>query len=157
MNYETSREIEVAVADHFGVQTHTIVPNVSWGLFGYELDLCVLNHRSFYASEVEIKISKGDLKRDGKKHHQHDRNGNAIRFLWFAMPEKLSGCEDLVPEHAGIMLIGKDGRVKIVRKPMGNRAAIKWEPYQAYLLARLGTMRTWTLKRAINRRIEESK
>lgn len=150
MNYQTSNEIELAVTRYFGVQRHTIVPNVSWGMFPYELDMCVLNHRSRYAYEVEIKISRSDLRRDQKKGHHHDRNGNAIKGLWFAMPKKMFGCEDLVPETAGIMYIDEQGKVLISRKPKSNPVAIRWTFEQCYFLARLGTMRMWTLKRILH-------
>jgi hypothetical protein len=148
MNYETSFEIEIAVAHYFGTTTHVIVPNVSWGMFGYELDLCILNNNSFYASEVEIKISKADLKRDSLKRHNHDRNGNLIKSLWFAMPEKLKnkGCDILVPESAGILYVGKNGNVVQDRKPVPSKFAKKWTYADAFKLARLGTLRTWNLK-----------
>jgi hypothetical protein len=147
MNYETSAEIEVAIANHFHVTTHVIVPNVSWGMFGYELDLCVLNVRSLYANEVEIKISKSDLKRDAQKRHEHDRNRNLIRQLWFAMPEKMKGCEEFVPERAGIMYVSQKGRVTVFRQPAVNKLARKWSYEDAFKLARLGTLRTWNLKK----------
>jgi hypothetical protein len=147
MNYETSWEMEVAIANHFHTTTHVIVPNVSWGMFGYELDLCVLNVRSLYASEVEIKISKSDLKRDALKQHEHDRNRNLIRQLWFAMPEKIKGCEQFVPERAGIMYVDQKGRVIVFKQPAINKFARKWSYEDAFKLARLGTLRTWNLKR----------
>lgn len=147
MNYETSAEIEIAVAAYFGARTHIIVPNVSWGMFGYELDLCILNNKSFYASEVEIKTSKFDLKRDCKKSHQHDLNYNMIKNLWFAMPEKLECCADLVPTKAGILLVSPKSVVREIRKPQPNRIARKWTVQKAYELARLGTLRVWDLKR----------
>ena len=147
MKYETSGEIEIAIANHFGIRKNIIVPNVSWGMFGYELDLCILNCKSMYASEVEIKISKSDLKRDSKKYRAHERNRNLIRQLWFAMPEKLRGCEDLIPEKAGIIFVGKTGMTLEFRRPKANISALKWNIVEAYNLARLGTMRIWKLKR----------
>jgi len=67
------------------------------------------------------KISKSDLKADAKKNHNHDKNGNYIKYLWFAMPKKLMGCEDLVPENAGIIYIDKWGFSKIFRKANVNK------------------------------------
>ena len=145
-NFETCGEIELAVSDYFGTRTHIIVPNVSWGLFGYELDMCILNEKSMYASEVEIKISKADLKRDGKKWHKHEWNYGYIRQLWFAMPEKMECCTEFVPIDAGVILVDKKGKVRIVRKPKPNVNAKKWPIEQALKLARLGTMRIWNLK-----------
>jgi len=147
MNYETTAEMELAVVMHFHARKNVIVPNVSWGMFPYELDLCVLNNDSLYASEVEIKISKSDLKADAKKQHHHDKNGNYIKYLWFAMPEKLRGCEELVPENAGILYINKHGFGNVFRKPVVNPMAKKWDYEKAFKLARLGTLRIWDLKR----------
>lgn len=148
MNYETCLEIEVAVARFLHTTTHVVVPNVSWGMFSHELDLCVLNVKSLYGSEVEIKISKSDLKRDAKKHHNHDtyRNRNLLRQLWFAMPEKMKGCEEFVPARAGIMFVDKKGRVTVFRNPEINKLAKKWTYEDAFKLARLGTLRVWNLK-----------
>lgn len=157
MNYQTCAEIEVAISQHFGITKYTIVPNVSWGMFRYELDLCVLNHRSLYAYEVEIKISKSDLKRDAAKWHGHNWNYDLIRCLYFAMPEKMRDCIDLVPERAGILLVDPKGHVQTSREPKPNLAAKKWTYEQAYKLARLGTMRTWTYKRNIVMRSQQEK
>jgi len=149
MNYETTAEMELAVVMHFHARKNVIVPNISWGMFPYELDLCVLNNDSLYASEVEIKISKSDLKADAKKQHHHDKNGNYIKYLWFAMPEKLRGCEELVPENAGILYINKNGFGNVFRKPVVNPMAKKWDYEKAFKLARLGTLRIWDLKRKV--------
>ena len=65
-------EVEVAIMQHFDVRRNVIVPNVSWGIFRpgigqlHEIDLLVLSG-SNYATEVEIKVTKADLKRIGRK------------------------------------------------------------------------------------------
>ncbi len=149
MNYQTAREIEIAVTHYFGITTHVIVPNVSYGMFGYELDMVVLNSNSFYAYEVEIKISRSDLKKDGEKRHQHENNG--IRLLYFAMPEKMEKCSDLVPARAGILLVDAEGRVRLIRRPTAYANARKWTVQEAYKLGRLGCMRISDLRDRLNR------
>jgi len=149
MDYETTREMEVAVARYFNARKNVIVPNVSWGMFKYEMDLCMLNMVSMYASEVEIKVSKADLKADAKKEHHHD--SPSIKYLWFAMPDKMVGCEDLVPENAGIIYINKHGYGRTFRKPKANAVAQRWDFEKAFKLARLGTLRIWDLKEACNK------
>ena len=144
MNYETTKEIELALALFFDKRKNIVVPNVSWGIFKYELDLCVLDSKSFYAKEIEIKISKSDLKADSKKKHCHDNN--MIKYLYFAMPEKMKNCDEFVPENAGILLVTEKGRVLVYRKPKVNKDAKKWEYKDAYKLARLGVMRFWNLR-----------
>lgn len=60
-------EMEVAIAEMFGIRTHIIVPNISWGLRGmHEMDLAII-FRSGYLKEIEIKRSIQDLKADFKK------------------------------------------------------------------------------------------
>jgi hypothetical protein len=136
-----------------------IVPNVSWGLFSYELDLVVLNNNSFYAYEVEIKVSRGDIKRDLLKRHGHDsyKNGNAIKDLYFAIPEKLKNCVELIPERAGVLVVDTEGKVTKLRNPVSNKAAHKWSLEQAFKLARLGTLRIPGLKLKLFRAQEELK
>ena len=152
MNYETTAEMEIVIARYFDTRKNVIVPNVSHGMFRYEMDLCMLNMVGMYASEVEIKISKSDLKADAKKPHHHDCV--SIKYLWFAMPEKLKGCEEYVPEHAGILFVSSKGAVSVARKPVSNKSAQKWDYKKAFRLARLGTLRVWNLKESIQRMIK---
>lgn len=154
MNFQTSTEIEYAVSYYFSPRRYVIVPNVSWGMFSYELDLCLLNHKSRFAVEVEIKVSKADLLRDGKKEHNHDRNHNLIKYLYFAMPERMRNCIDLVPERAGILFVTTEGQVLLERRAKPNPVAKTWTDAEAYELARLGTMRVWPLKRKLFMRMQ---
>lgn len=136
-------EIELAMVRYFSRVKYVIVPNLSHGMFSYEMDLCALNIISFYATEIEIKISKSDLKRDSKKWHKHDRNYNMIRYLYFAMPVFLKDSIEFVPERAGVYLVDEEGNVTIERKATPNNVAKKWSYEQAYKLGRLGTIRFW--------------
>ena len=150
-----STEVELAVTSYLDVRKHIIVPNVYWGMFKYELDLCALDSRSFYAKEIEIKVSRSDLKRDLQKTHGH--KNDLIKYLWFAMPETMRGDIDLVPERAGIYLIHKPygsymfGRTEVLRKAKANPKAKKWSAEQAAKLGRLGTMRFWDNKKIMFR------
>ena len=78
-------ELEYAVAEYFGVRTLLMIPNVFWGFgLNYEADLVVVT-ASRYAYEIELKVSKSDLKADAKKKHNHD--GRHFKRLYFAMSE----------------------------------------------------------------------
>ncbi len=147
--FETCMEIENAIAYYFG-PNYTVVPNVN-GMFPYEMDLLVLANKSLYANEVEIKISKSDLKRDGQKFHNHEgfswSDGCYTRCLWFAMPEKMADCVELVPINAGILLVDKKGRTRSLRNPKVNKLAKKWTFEQAFHVARLGVFRYWNIRR----------
>lgn len=148
-NYETAKEIEIAVATKwFGVRRNLIVPNVSWGFLPYEADLLILTN-SKYAWEVEIKVSRQDLIRDASKGHNHACN--KIRQLWFAIPEKLMRCLEFVPAKAGILVVDRKGFVREQRPPAVNTQAIKLTDEEVFTVCRLGALRVWSLKEQIHR------
>lgn len=143
-------EIEVAIARWYGIRSKVIVPNVSWGMFAYELDLVVLT-KSGYLHEIEIKVSKSDLIRDKKKVHEH-RN-NLVRELYFAIPADLSNSIEHIPERAGVFTVTLEKgtyRVFLERLATPNRLARKLTEKEKFNLARLGALRIWALKSALN-------
>ena len=81
----TTAEMEVAIAKYFGIRTHIVVPNVSWGFFNHECDLFLIR-KSGYGFEVEIKRSKSDMMADFKKKHSHGDRRNRIVQLYYAFP-----------------------------------------------------------------------
>jgi len=125
-----------------------VVRNVTWGLgFLYELDLLAVS-KTGVAHEIEIKVSKSDLKRDRLKRHRHD--SQRIKYLWFAGPvEMREPFLELVPSRAGIILYDpkatnlKD-ELEIARKAKKNALARDLTDVEQFKLARLGTMRYWT-------------
>ena len=143
-------DIEIAVAAYFNARVNLIVPNISWGMsFGHECDLFVLTP-SGYGYEIEIKISKSDLKADLAKLHQH--RSLKIKKLYFAIPEKLSDCIDFIPKRAGILIATEHngGRIIIEKK----RDAVincnyKFSEVERWNLARLGALRIFPLKRSL--------
>lgn len=152
----TTIEIEEAVARKFGVRTNIIVPNVSWGLQGmHECDLFVIK-MSGYAVEVEIKISKSDLLADFKKGHNHKDRQNRIKEFYYAMPENiLKTCKELIPQNAGIISCRRsDWGKKLVyasfeKDPVPIKDARKLTIEEQFKVAKLGTMRIWSLKNKI--------
>ena len=146
MNYETTPEMEVALAAYFDNKGLVTVPNVSWGLIHYEADLVVLK-KSGYAWEIEIKVSKADLKKDLEKRHKH--NSRWLRELHFAIPEKLQQHMELIPVHAGVLVVDKRGVVHPYRRAAANTQAIKLDFEKQFQLARLGALRIWPLKRKV--------
>lgn len=144
-------EMEIALAKFFGFTKYLIVPNISFGLVlnnkpTHECDLLLLTDTG-YLWEVEIKISKADLIADKKKKHGH-RNSN-IKRLYFAVPESLENETRHIPERAGIIIVRKK-RVRIscelIREPK-NQIGYKLTDKEKFQFARLGTMRSWTLKK----------
>ncbi len=142
----TTLEIEIACSKLFNPHLNMIVPNVWWGLgFNHECDLLVCT-KGGYCTEIEIKISKADLKRDGLKRHGH--GGPRIRRVFFAIPERLLDHEQLIPETAGIITV-KDYWGKIVRNAMVNKEARPLNGEEHLHLGRLASMRIWTLKQSL--------
>lgn len=159
MNYETTAEIEIAVALSFGWRSHLIVPRVSWGLSIHECDLLIVN-KSGYAYEVEIKVSRSDLLKDMNKSHNHRDRQLRLRRLWFAVPEKLCDCYEYIPDTAGIFVVDRNGHVSEIRPAPIQAQARKLTETEQYKIARLGTLRMWALKQRLvldkNKAIETS-
>ena len=145
-------DIEIAIASYFNPRQNLIVPNISWGMGLHECDVLIASALG-YLTEIEIKISAADLKKDAMKRHGHyDRMGR-IKKLYFAMPKKLTHLCEYVPERAGILsyYIDDDGneQLKEVRPARANKKARPLTEKEMYEMARLGAMRIWGLKRKI--------
>lgn len=153
----TAGEIELAVAEHFGFKTNIIVPNVSYGMFrSHEADLVVLK-ASGWADEIEIKVSRSDIKADARKNYGRGHvRANIIRCLWFALPEHLAD-EPSLPAFAGILAVSRNSygsvRINAVRAPEVNKAARKMSTEERLQLSRLACFRVWSLKRHLLRDI----
>jgi len=151
----TTIEMEIILSSYFNVRRNLIVPNVSWGMCIdqkplHECDLLICT-KSNYLHEIEIKVSKSDLKADKKKFHHHFHP--AIKSLYFAYPETLKNVEEYVPERAGIITVGRTETgilfTKILRKPKNNMKSRAITDKEKFHLAHLGSMRIWTLKKRI--------
>lgn len=165
-----SGHIEVAVAKLIGWRTHTIVPNVSWGLgLSHECDMLALDQRGRF-TEIEIKISVADLRADLKKGHGH--RSQIISRLVFAMPLDL--CEKwghLVPKGCGIISVDWAQRNKFVGpgnamqmvtltvpeaqwyRPCKHNVVMLPSEKQVQKFMTLGCMRIWSLKE-VNHRLQ---
>ena len=143
----TAIEIELAVAKFLNWRTHLIIPNVSWSLFEYEMDMAVIT-KSNRLWEVEIKVSKSDLKADLKKRRQH--NDHRVSRLYFAIPESLVPNIELIPERAGVLMVLPDFKVIEIRKPK-ILPAPALDTQEINKLQKLLSMRIWGLKRKLIR------
>jgi hypothetical protein len=164
-------DMEIAVMAYFNPRQNIIVPNVTGAgvNFGYvdylhECDVLALS-RSGYATEVEIKVSKSDLKKDLQKQHAHDNK--FIKQLYFAVPRNLvETAIDLLPENIGILCVecrpfwkGKVAEhpsAEVIRGAIPRKDARKWNEAQRNQLMRLGVLRILGLKRKI-RELENTK
>jgi len=148
-------ELEWEIAKFLNPRINIIVPNVFWGLdFQYELDLLCVTQAG-WGTEVELKVSAGDIKADLTKRHKHD--SNRIRRFFYGVPDYLADCEYL-PKDAGLIVVdskkcfNQNRRVQILRAPKFNRLARKFTDAEIQKLLALGCMRIWGLKESIYNR-----
>ena len=147
--------MEVAIAKYFGYRTHIVVPNISWGFFNHECDLFFVR-KSGYGFEVEIKRSKSDMLADFKKKHGHKDRKNRIVQLYYAFPEELlPKVKDLVPEECGIITVqwsewNNRAYASMHRDAKRKKGAKRLTEKEQLQIARLGTLRIWTLKEKLN-------
>lgn len=159
INRITTTEIETRVAGYFNYRKNIIVPNVSWGIGIHECDLLVIRD-SGYAIEVEIKISKSDLRADAKKRHQHRDLSNRIKELYFAIPDYLEDCIEYIPERAGVLVLTRNEwglQCCTKRRAKINTNCRQFTTEEKLKVAHLGTMRIWNLKRQIKREAAKRK
>jgi hypothetical protein len=134
--------MEIALIGFLDIRKNIIVNNVSWGLFNHECDLVSVS-KAGYATEIEIKISRGDLIADKKKKHAHN-NDNRLKYLYFAIPSKLLKDIEHIPKHAGIIeVFDMNGRNKCryIREAKKRPTCTKLTDKEITQLYRLGCMR----------------
>ena len=173
----TIEQIQDALARHynFNVRQNIVVPNVSWGLLSYEADFVSVS-KSGYMTEVEIKRSWSDFRKDFTKKHLH----NDIRssYFFYCVPKSIRekvedalyiyeekngkrqivGLNDGVPSNVGLITYDNHDHqgnvidwVAIDFITMGGqrRWARKLTDREMLKLAHLGCMRVWDLKQKI--------
>jgi len=154
----TTTDIELSLAKYFGVRPHIMVPNVSWGAgFSDEKDLIVVR-ASGYVVECEIKRSFSDFKNDFKKRKWkiYPNLSPTIREFYYVFPEELwrkrkSDIEALLQPFAGVMFVSKKrNQASIAVKAKPNKLARKMNDKQKLMIARLGVLRMWSLKKQLN-------
>lgn len=128
----------------FPYRRYLCVPNLSWGLdIDGEADLVALSS-SDYLTEVEIKISVADFRRDANKwKHRRQVKSPLVCQFYYAMPTAIwTKVEGEFPESAGLILY-QDQRARIAI-PAPRRPCRKLSASEREQLGRLGTMRYWT-------------
>jgi len=153
----TAEEVQYALtySQHspFYIRSHYVVPNVSWGLgFNHELDLLSISKEGRIGTEIEIKVSKSDLKKDLEKLHGH--YDARIRLLYFAGPIELEKAFfEFAPPKAGIITISHyperpnhKYQCVIRRRPKLGKwgtTGYKFSDKEIMQLLHLGNMRYW--------------
>lgn len=152
-------QIELGLAQYFNFRNNVIVPKVSWGLLNHEADLLILN-KSGYLTEIEIKRSWADFLADFRKRHTHE--DTKVSWYYYAVPESIvDKCREKLaeidPGHKwGLISYAEswDGVCwpKIESHPSNihyHCSERKLYLEEQFQLARLGAMRTWSLKEKI--------
>lgn len=131
---------------------------------GPEVDLLVV-HRSLRLIDVEIKLTRADLKADVKKakwwHQQYadwyKPKGPPIQLGWprriwkhyYVMPIDVWKPElvDSIPANSGVLVISEEGGwgVRHIKRAKCNRDAEPIEARDAVNIARLASLRYWAV------------
>ncbi len=141
-------DIELAVARClYNPRTYLLLTNVSWGLGVHECDLLAMSGAR-YLTEIEIKVSVNDCRRDLSKRHHHDNV--KIKYLYFAVPDTIvSKCLPYIPERAGIIAVTDRGQYLHARRLRPARAHAGARPlseFEVSKLQRLGCIRYWFIR-----------
>jgi hypothetical protein len=120
----TESLIQEILEDHYKNNSANIIVSNIYA-FRWESDLFILDTRKRYTTEIEIKISKIDFKKDSEKKDKHcilkngyfnfERHGDIIpekiecsrpNKFYYCVPENLIDLKD-VPDYAGLFYIVK--------------------------------------------------
>ena len=156
----TASDIERAIARTWLPRQNLMIPNVSHGFVNWgECDILKVE-KSGYLTEVEIKVTVGDLTREWKKKRWTydwylEAFRKTIRRYFIAVPDSLYGHATMViPKWvgAGIMTVRDDPRAyaQTMVKAQTNRMAQKLTDKDIAALGRLGTLRYWDLSQAVD-------
>lgn len=155
-------EIEYELLKYFDFRKNIIVTNVTplSSLVAFEVDMLILS-KSRYATGVEIKITKQDLRNDLKKKHIATFNKpqarkhyfKKLKYFYYAVPKELEKeAIKQIPKAFGLIII--DEKITIVQKP-SLLSNTKWDERSVLKLYRIGMMRIYRLTKAITKMIEK--
>lgn len=149
-------EIEKLLMSQYGDirGKNIVVPNVSWGVFTYEMDLAVITP-SFHLHEIEIKRSWSDFMADFKKANYHD--DPLVNQFYYCVPKCMAeqAWEFLQTQaptkfyplivQAGIYAYEDRSGAKFLRKYKNAKIRHDREipPQFLFKLCRLSNMRYW--------------
>lgn len=116
----TSRDIELYLLRYYNLRQYALIPNVSWGFTNMgEADLLAIsvNH---YVTEIEIKISVSDFRKDKDKYKWKMVGSNGfyskrIKYFYYCMPiEIYEKVHTEIADIAGVYVIERN-RVRAAR------------------------------------------
>lgn len=172
----TTLEMEINLMRYLDFKRNIIVTNITpiSQLVGFETDILSLS-QSGYATALEIKVSKADLKADLKKYHiislDYQRKLTLknlyknIKYFYYAVPQELED-EALrqIPDFTGLYVVKTRQHPQIegieiteiyeVKKPQQINP-VKWNDKMKSQLTRLGCMRIFSLKKQCKSQLTE--
>lgn len=136
------------MAKYFDFSANIIVPNVSWGLLSWEMDLAIVS-KAGYLTEVEIKRSTADLRADKEKAKwtRHRKEFDRwVKSYVVVMPISLHGGKwrQHVEHFTKVIFIENDGTLHFAQGGRTNHKAEALSDKQVLQVARLGSMRYWS-------------
>lgn len=163
-------EFEIAstlAMDFFNKENLVVVDNCGWS--GHEADILVVT-RDLRLIDVEIKISRADLKADAQKNkwkhygvwskapmlpNGHVSHPHKIWKHYYALPEEIwkpELLECLPSVKSGVVLLRRDilkngktfVRYTVVRRAVPFRDSLKLSTADVLNVARLASLRMWT-------------
>lgn len=151
-------ELELLVAEFFGIRKNLIIPNLSWGIkLNYEADLTIVT-RAKCCYEVELKVSKSDLIAESKK-KINAHKGSIYKRFYYAMPDYIYDEKLITNADAGVLLAKwipewkhytftrkAHWKINEIKKPK-NKKTDKLTDEQYLKLLELQAMRVWSMKR----------
>lgn len=119
-----------------------VIPNVSWGFLRYEADMLVVT-RSKFCTEIEVKISMADWKKDFEK-RKHSTPDSRVKFQYYAAPYELAirYNELEIPEGWGIIGVGDSKGIEVLKEAVAKKARPVTDK-ELMILARLACFRVW--------------
>ena len=167
-------DLEIGMMGKLDYVTNLIVPNVTElsCLLRFEADLLMLT-KSGYATGIELKVSKADLRKDLKKKHinrlgtfhRPEYSGvsswkefyfGKFKHFYYAVPEELEEAAlEQIPDFCGLYVAKEregGGYPSIIK--VRNADVLykyKWNDAEKFDVARLGAMRILGLKASVSR------
>lgn len=147
----TEAIIQKALARFYDPRKNIIVPNVSWSFFNHEVDLLVIS-KAGYGTEIEIKVSMADLKKDfSKKKHTKVRPKLLSRLFYCVPTAMVDAAKQIVPEQFGIMEYyvpsGQErGFIRVIRGAKKEKTCEVWSQKDQYLILRNLSIKFWNRK-----------
>lgn len=138
--------LQRSVAAYFNYRNNMIIPNIYYPNMYHECDVLVVS-KAGYMTEVEIKITLEDFKRDIKKKYKSD----GLKYFYYAVPSTLvEQVTPLLPTHAGLLSV-RPGYfdpyfTEVVIKSPANKECIVLTDEQRINLGRLCAIKLWNIK-----------